>query len=92
MSDDANAIIKMTNTTTNSKNLTFNPYAGSITADSFIGNASTANTLKTARNININQDASGSASFNGGSDITIGIKRRGASVGQTGNTNTITKP
>lgn len=92
MSDDANAIIKMTNTTTNSKNLTFNPYAGSITADSFIGNASTANTLKTARNININQDASGSASFNGGSNITIGIKRRGASVGQTGNTNTITKP
>lgn len=52
MSDDANAIIKMTNTTTNSKNLTFNPYAGSITADSFIGNATSATNDSAGQAIN----------------------------------------
>ena len=44
--------------------------ANTITA-SLIGNASTATTLQTARNISLGGDLSGSASFNGSSDITI---------------------
>jgi hypothetical protein len=41
-----------------------------ITA-SLVGNATTATTLETARNINLGGVLSGSASFNGGGDITI---------------------
>lgn len=37
------------------------------------GNASTASTLQTARTISITGDASGSASFNGGSNISIPV-------------------
>jgi hypothetical protein len=44
--------------------------AGTITA-SLSGNASTASTLQTARTISLGGDLSGSASFNGSSDITI---------------------
>lgn len=44
--------------------------AGTITA-SLSGNASTASTLQNARTISLGGDLSGSASFNGSSDITI---------------------
>jgi hypothetical protein len=48
---------------------------GTVTAASFIGvvtgNATTATTLQTARNINLGGVLSGSASFNGAGDITI---------------------
>lgn len=44
--------------------------AGTITA-SLTGNASTASTLQTARNIGITGDVWGSASFNGSADISI---------------------
>lgn len=43
----------------------------SVVASQFIGNASTATTLATARTISLGGDLSGSASFNGGSNITI---------------------
>lgn len=43
---------------------------GNVTGD-VTGNASTASTLQTARAISLNGDISGSASFNGSSDITI---------------------
>lgn len=45
--------------------------AESVVASQFIGNASTATTLATARTISLGGDLSGSASFNGGSNITI---------------------
>jgi hypothetical protein len=48
--------------------------ASSITANvtgDLTGNADTATTLATARNISLGGDLSGSASFDGGSDITI---------------------
>jgi hypothetical protein len=44
--------------------------AGTITA-ALTGNASTATTLQTSRSIGLSGDVSGSASFNGSSDITI---------------------
>ena len=43
----------------------------SVVASQFIGNASTATTLATARTISLGGDLSGSASFNGGSNVTI---------------------
>jgi hypothetical protein len=43
---------------------------GNVTGN-LTGNASTASTLQTARTITLNGDVSGSASFNGGSNITI---------------------
>ena len=47
-------------------------FAGSVTATSFIGNASTATTLQTARNIALGGDVTGTAtSFDGSADITI---------------------
>lgn len=43
----------------------------SVVASQFIGNASTATTLATTRTISLGGDLSGSASFNGSSNITI---------------------
>lgn len=43
----------------------------SVVASQFIGNASTATTLATSRIISLGGDLSGSASFNGGANITI---------------------
>lgn len=52
-------------------------FSGTVYAGGFVGpvtgNASTATTLQTARNISLNTDATGTASFNGGSDITIPV-------------------
>jgi hypothetical protein len=49
--------------------------AGTLVADTFegnlTGNATTATTLATARTISLSGDVTGSASFNGGSNITI---------------------
>lgn len=41
------------------------------TTGGFVGNASTASTLQTARTITLSGDVAGSVSFNGGSDVTI---------------------
>ena len=50
-------------------------FTGNVSAPSFIGplsgNASSATSLETARNINLSGDVTGTASFNGTSDITI---------------------
>lgn len=46
-------------------------FAANIITASLAGNATTATTLQTARTINLGGDLSGSASFNGSSDITI---------------------
>lgn len=43
----------------------------SVVASQFIGNASTATTLATARTISLGGDLSGSVAFNGGSNVTI---------------------
>lgn len=43
----------------------------SVVASQFIGNASTASTLATARTITLDGDVSGSVAFNGGSNVTI---------------------
>lgn len=53
--------------------------ANTITA-ALSGNATTATTLATARTISLGGDLSGSASFNGGSDITITATIAGNSV------------
>ena len=44
---------------------------GSISANGFVGNATTATTLATARTISLGGDVTGSASFNGSANITI---------------------
>lgn len=55
--------------------LTYNAVSNSLTATTFVGalsgNATTASTLQTARNIGLTGDVSGSASFNGSADINI---------------------
>lgn len=56
--------------TMNTKATTF---AGSVTATSFIGNASSATKLETTRSIGLGGHVTGSASFNGTKDIVIDV-------------------
>ena len=46
-------------------------FPGNVSADAFLGNASTASKLATARTISLGGDLSGSASFDGSGNITI---------------------
>jgi len=46
-------------------------FGGSVTATSFVGNASSASKLKTARTISLTQDASGSVNFDGSSNVSL---------------------
>ncbi|AEX56015.1 tail fiber protein [Synechococcus phage S-CBS4] len=66
---------------------TYNPSTNTLTAGTFSGalsgNASTASALQTARTISLGGDLSGSASFDGGSNVTI--------TGTVGNAATATK-
>lgn len=62
-------------------------FGGTVTASAgFIGNASTASTLQTARNIALSGDVSGSASFNGSAaaNITATLASSGVSAGTYG--------
>jgi hypothetical protein len=65
-SEGSNATIAIGQAVATSSSVTF----AAVTAP-VIGNASTATTLQTARAITLGGDLSGSASFNGASDITI---------------------
>ena len=65
-----------------------------IQANAFIGNASTASSLETARTITLSGDVTGSASFDGSSNITIntnGTYLSGASFNTTNGVLTLTK-
>lgn len=70
--DDATAAYKRLNM---DSGLSYNPSSNTLTATTFSGalngNATTASTLQTARTISLGGDLSGSASFDGGSNITI---------------------
>lgn len=57
-------------------------------AASLSGNASTASKLQTARNIAVTGSVSGNANFDGSANINISVNRKGATVGQSGSTNT----
>ena len=46
-------------------------FPGNVSADAFLGNASTASKLATARTITLGGDLSGSATFDGSANITI---------------------
>lgn len=57
-------------------------------AASLSGNASTATKLQTARNIAVIGSVSGNANFDGSANISISVNRKGATVGQSRDTNT----
>lgn len=58
-----------------------------LTSSNITGNAASATKLQTARNINLGSDLTGSASFNGSSDITISAKHYNVSVGSGNKSN-----
>ena len=64
-----------------------NVYATTFTGN-LSGNASTASKLQTARNIAVTGSVSGNANFDGSANINISVNRKGATVGQSGSTNT----
>lgn len=66
-----------------------NVYATEFTG-ALSGNADTATKLQTARTIGAAVDMTGSTSFDGSKNVTLELRRRGASVGQS--TNTFTNP
>jgi hypothetical protein len=66
----SNATSNNTNSTIVMRDSSGNFSAGNITAE-LTGNASTANTLYTARSIGLTGDLSGSVSFNGSQDVVI---------------------
>lgn len=63
-------------TTSSTKKVTIDPNVSSVTADTFVGNATSTTKLGTARTIAMGADVTGSATFDGSSNITIDARLR----------------